>query len=237
LIQHLVAGNPSPAYVQRVATVFANNGSGVRGDMKAVLTAIFLDSEARALDAQTGDAIESNPSVQDGHLREPLLFVPNLLRGLNATPTSTTAVYPYMNLAANGLGALNEQPFNQGSVFNYFSPFYIIPSTSINAPEFALENTGTVIPRLTLTDAIIHSNSSYGMSVDLSATGVLGSQASNPAGLVDYLGSIFMHSQMPTDMRSALITEVTSIPATNPGERAAVAAYLVLTSSQYKILQ
>jgi hypothetical protein len=75
------------------------------------------------------------------------------------------------------------------------------------------------------------------MSVDLSATGVLGSQASNPAGLVDYLGSIFMHSQMPTDMRSALITEVTSIPATNPGERAAVAAYLVLTSSQYKILQ
>ena len=69
LIQHLVTGNPSPAYVQRVAEVFANNGSGVRGDMKAVLTAIIMDQEARAGDAQTGDQAESNPAVDGGHLR------------------------------------------------------------------------------------------------------------------------------------------------------------------------
>ncbi len=40
LIQHMVKSNPSPAYIQRVAAAFANNGSGVRGDMQAVLTAI-----------------------------------------------------------------------------------------------------------------------------------------------------------------------------------------------------
>ena len=35
LIQHLVTSNPSPAYVQRVARVFADNGLGVRGDMQS----------------------------------------------------------------------------------------------------------------------------------------------------------------------------------------------------------
>ena len=43
LIQRLVTSNPSPAYVGRVAAVFANDGSGVRGDLKAVLKAILLD--------------------------------------------------------------------------------------------------------------------------------------------------------------------------------------------------
>jgi uncharacterized protein (DUF1800 family) len=236
LIQHLVSGNPTPAYVQRVASVFANNGSGVRGDMKAVLTAIFLDSDARAGDTQTGDQAESSPAVDGGHLREPLLFIPNLLRGLGAIPTSSTLVYPYMNLSATGLSNLNEQPFNQSSVFNYFPPSYVIPSRTVNAPEFSLENTGTIIPRLTISDALIHSGGGYGMTVDISATGVLGSKASVPATLVDYLGMIFMHSQMPTDMRNAIIGEVANIPVTNLPERAAVASYLVLTSSQYKVL-
>ena len=50
LIQHLVTSNPSPAYIQRVSGVFLNNGAGVRGDMKAVITAILTDPEARAGD-------------------------------------------------------------------------------------------------------------------------------------------------------------------------------------------
>src|SRR6202451_3853433 len=85
LIQHLVTGNPSPGYVQRVSAVFANTGSGVRGDMKAVLSAIVMDQEARAGDAQTGDQAESNPAVDGGHLRDPLLWAMNLVRGLGAT--------------------------------------------------------------------------------------------------------------------------------------------------------
>ena len=47
MIQRLVTSNPSGAYVTRVAAAFANNGAGVRGDMKALLTAILLDPEAR----------------------------------------------------------------------------------------------------------------------------------------------------------------------------------------------
>lgn len=234
LIQHLVSGHPTPAYVQRVSTVFANNGSGVRGDMRAVLTAIILDPEARAGDSQTGDQAEMSPVNQGGHLREPLLFVPNLLRGLNATQTNAADLYPYVSLAANGLGSMGEQPFNQASVFNYYPPSYVIPATAVNSPEFSLENTATIIPRMTLSDSIIHSG--YGVKVDLSATGALGSLASNPGNLVDYLGMVFMYSQMPTDMRTIIIGEVNSIASTNPAARAAVATYLVVTSSQYKII-
>ncbi|OOZ42455.1 hypothetical protein BOW52_03080, partial [Solemya elarraichensis gill symbiont] len=47
LIQRLVTSNPTPAYVARVAAVFNDNGSSVKGDLAAVVTAILLDSEAR----------------------------------------------------------------------------------------------------------------------------------------------------------------------------------------------
>jgi uncharacterized protein (DUF1800 family) len=235
LIQHLVTGNPSPAYVQRVSEVFANNGSGVRGDMKAVLTAIIMDQEARAGDAQTGDQAESNPAIDGGHLREPLLWTLNLVRALGATPSKPNDPYPYVDFMTEFVGALGESPFTQSSVFNYFPPQYVIPQTAINSPEFGLENTGTIVPRLNLANAIVN-NAADGLLVDLSATSVVGQQGGNPAQLADYLGMLFMHSQMPTDMRSELITAISAIPVTDLQSRAEVAVYLVVTSSQYKIM-
>ena len=65
MIQRLVTSNPSPAYVGRVAAVFANNGSGVRGDLKAVWTAILNDTEARTLPAAS--------DTLSGKLREPVV--------------------------------------------------------------------------------------------------------------------------------------------------------------------
>ena len=47
LIQHLIASNPSPQYVGRIAVVFNDNGRGVRGDLRSVIRAIYLDPEAR----------------------------------------------------------------------------------------------------------------------------------------------------------------------------------------------
>src|SRR5262249_45616699 len=71
LIHQLVTSNPTPSYVGRCSAAFANNGSGVRGDMTAVITAILLDPESR------GD-VKTDPNY--GHLREPLLLMTNLLR-------------------------------------------------------------------------------------------------------------------------------------------------------------
>jgi uncharacterized protein (DUF1800 family) len=235
LIQRLVAGNPSPAYVQRVAAVFADNGSGVRGDMKAVITAILLDPEARANDALTGDQLATSPTVQSGHLREPTLWAVELARGLNAAVANPTAGYPLINMGNGQLVAIGDPPFGAPSVFGFFPPSYVIPQTSLLAPEFGLENTGSVIPQFNMANYIMH-NTASGLTVDFSATGQLGGRASDPGALVDYLGMIFMHSQMPSDVRSAIVDNISSIAATNPSARASVAAYLVVTSPQYRVM-
>ena len=221
LIQHLVASNPSPAYVGRVAARFADNGNGVRGDMQAVVRAILMDPEARA-----GD---TDPTQNGGHLREPILYVANVIRGLSYGNTDSQGNYSTLS---NYSGNLGERPYESPSVFNFFPPSYVIPDSSINAPEFAEENTATATLRLTLANSVVY-NSISGFKTDLSATSALGLMAANPANLVDSLGTMFMHAQMPTNMRSAIISQIT--PLTDLGERVRVATYLVITSSQYKI--
>jgi uncharacterized protein (DUF1800 family) len=228
LIQHLVAGNPSPAYVGRISAVFANNGNGVRGDMQAVVRAILEDSEARA-----GD---TNPNFDSGHLREDMLYTTNVLRGLGFS--STSSIGDYSTLAPY-VSPLGELPYASSSVFNFFPPNYIIPDTTINAPEFSQENTGSAILRLTLADNIVNNKLAY-YKIDLSATSALGITASktgvaatDAGNLVDSLGIIFMHGQMPAQMRTAIVNHVATL--TNIPERVRVGTYLVITSSQYKI--
>jgi uncharacterized protein (DUF1800 family) len=229
LIQHLVSSNPSPEYVSRVAAVFANNGNGVRGDMKAVITAILMDTEARAAD--------SNPAVDGGHLREPILYITDVLRGLGFTPTDANAGadYAYMSLS-NYANNLSERPMRSGSVFNFFPPSYVIPGTTINAPEFGLENTASVILRLSLADSFVN-NKISGFTVDLSSTSALGvTAASNPGQLVDTLAATLMHSQMPTAMRTDIVNQVTAVASSNPALRVRVAVYLIISSSGYKVI-
>ena len=79
LIQRLVTSNPSPAYVGRVAAVFNNNGSGVRGDMKAVVARRSCSTPRRA---------PSSTSASAGKVREPVLRLAHMLRAFNATSTS-----------------------------------------------------------------------------------------------------------------------------------------------------
>ncbi len=226
LIQHLVSSNPTPGYVGRVAAVFANNGAGVRGDMKAVIKAILNDTEARA-----GDA---DGNADGGHLREGILYVANVIRGLGYTNTSTVGDYSSLG---NYSAPLGERPYASPSVFNFFPPDYVLPDTTVLAPEFGQENTATGILRLTLADNMVYNRISN-FTVDLSATSALGKTATTtPAGaaaLVDSLGIIFMHGQMPSTMRTAIINHITTL--TDPAQRVRVATYLVLTSSQYKIL-
>jgi uncharacterized protein (DUF1800 family) len=228
LIQHLVASNPSPAYVSRVSAVFAKNSNGVRGDMQAVLRAILEDPDARA-----GD---TSPSFDGGHLREAMLYTTDVLRGLGATNTAADGDYSSLG---NYTSALGERPYSSGSVFNFFPPNYIVPGTTFNAPEFGQENTASAILRLTLADNIVNNRISN-FAIDLSATSALGVLASktgnamtDSGALVDSLGVIFLHGQMPTNMRTAIVNHVATL--TNIPERVRVATYLVITSSQYKI--
>jgi uncharacterized protein (DUF1800 family) len=222
LIQHLVTSTPSPAYVSRVAAVFANNGNGARGDMQAVIRAILTDSEARA-----GD---TNASFDGGHLREPVLFLTAMMRGLNFTNTDANSSYFSLS---NQSSKLSEEPYRANAVFNFFPPDYVIPATTLNAPEFGIENTASSILELTLADTLVN-NKLNSFSVDLSNTSTLGTMAANPTTLVNYLSMLFMHSQMPSNMQSTIISTIT--PLTSNAQRARVATYLVITSSQYKII-
>ena len=133
LIQHLVTSNPSPAYIQRVADVFKNNGSGVRGDMTAVITAILMDPEARRGD-EPATAVAT-----DGHLQEPILFMAGLLRAFNATTDGA-------NLPGQG-GNMGQTALDPASVFNFYSPLYVITGTTSKGPEFQILTTATTLAR------------------------------------------------------------------------------------------
>jgi uncharacterized protein (DUF1800 family) len=235
LIQHLVTSTPSPAYVARVAAVFADDGTAqhTRGNMQAVIQAILLDTEARA-----GD---TNASFNGGHLREPLLYMTGVMRGLGFTfigaGAGTGAEYYYT--PSNFTNPLGEKPYTSGSVFNFFPPDYVIPGTTTNAPEFGIENTASAVLRLTLADNLVYNRISD-FSVDLSATSALGMMASatgnattDSTNLVTALNNIFMHGQMPTQMSAPIITHVATV--TNIPQRVRVATYLMITSSLYKV--
>jgi uncharacterized protein (DUF1800 family) len=236
LIQHLVASNPSPAYVSRVAGIFANDGTGKRGNMKAVITAILTDVDARAAD--------TSPNFDGGHLREPMLYMTNVMRGLgfvnnDAKAGNDVIANASYNTVGNYTSPLGERPYTSGSVFNFFPPNYVIPGTTLNAPEFGQENTASAVLRLSLANSLVYDGIS-GFTVDLSKTSALGITASatgnamtDSGNLVDSLGVIFMHGQMPAQMRTAIVNHIATL--TDPAQRVRVATYLVITSSFYKI--
>jgi uncharacterized protein (DUF1800 family) len=236
LIQHLVASSPSPAYVARASAVFANDGTGKRGNMKAVITAILTDADARAAD--------TSPNFDGGHLREPMLYMTNVMRGLgfvnnDAKARNDVIANASYNTVGNYTSPLGEKPYTSGSVFNFFPPNYVIPGTTLNAPEFGQENTASAVLRLTLANTLAY-NGISGFTVDLSKTSALGITASatgnamtDSGNLVDSLGVIFMHGQMPTQMRTDIVNHIATL--TDPAQRVRVATYLVITSSFYKI--
>lgn len=147
LIQRLVTSNPSPGYVARVAAAFADNGSGVRGDMKAVIKAILLDPEAR-------DPVMINQPTW-GKLREPLLRVVNYARAFNAASTSGYYALDQFTLDHG------QDPMNAPSVFNFFLPTHSPPGPltqlGLVAPEFQIINASTAItgPNYFWEDAIL----------------------------------------------------------------------------------
>ena len=138
LIQRLVTSNPSSAYVGRVAAAFNNNGAGVRGDMKTVVMAILMDEEARSPAGLTQPGF--------GKLREPMLRLVQWARTFGAT-----SQYGYWKIGdtSNPGTRLSQSPLRSPSVFNFFRPGYVPPSTALAAarqvaPEFQLVNESSV---------------------------------------------------------------------------------------------
>ena len=232
LIHQLVTSNPSPAYVGRCSAAFANNGSGVRGDMKAVITAMLLDPEAR------GDA-KTDPNY--GHLREPVLLMTNLLRTFNGSGAVSDGVLASTPFSyTNDLG---QNLFNPPTVFGYYPADYGVPSTTLFGPEFGILDTSTTFKRANFLNTLFLANAGAGIPLS-NPNRPLGTKAdystyqamaATPQTLVDALNTRMMHGTMSTGMNASIFTAVTAIPAANAALRTQTAIYLVATSSQYQV--
>jgi uncharacterized protein (DUF1800 family) len=216
MIQHLVTGNPTPGYVARVVSAWRGTG----GEMRAVIKAILLDSEARA-----GDGGPADPGF--GHLREPVLMINTLLRGLNATVDADNA----LAAQANSMG---QNVYYPASVFNYFSPGFRFtsqpanqPPVSINSPEFQIYTTSTALIRSNFLNRLIYGTIN-GVTLDFTPY-----QSLTPAQLIDTWNQALLHGSMSAPMQASILKAVNAQTTAKAKVQAAI--YLTAASSQFQV--
>lgn len=244
LIQKLVTSNPSPAYVQRVAEKFNNDGSGRRGNLEAVVRAILLDAEARTTPS-------GNAAATAGKLKEPLLRLTQLWRAYDAR-SGGEKLGAARNFSGGASGTFGQAQGSSPSVFNFFSPFYAPPGeiadAGLVAPEMQLAteylNTQTTNFFWTQVTTRTHVNAARlnvdDVYIDISNDLPL---ASNPDGLIDRVATRLLGDSnlLSVEMRAAIKAQLerTTIPATNPttaqATRVGDALYLILISPSYAL--
>ena len=226
LIQRLVTSNPSPAYVGRVAAVFADNGKGVRGDLAAVVRAILLDTDARSDAALTG--------ANAGKLREPVLRLTGWARAFGATSPSNAWAIGDTSSTTSRLG---QSMGRSQTVFNFFRPGYSPPNTALSAaglvaPEFQVTNEQTVIAYVNYMYSLIL-NGAGDTKADYTA---ILAKAGDSAALVDEVNTLLAAGQLSAGTVSAIRAAVDSIAttATNAAQnRVSSAILLTLASPDY----
>ena len=247
LIQRLVTSNPSPAYVAAVASAF--NGSGTRGDMKAVIKAVLMHPEARAV------------SSTSGKLREPVLKLSAYLRAFPFK--SDTGDYKVGN-TDNAGSSLGQTPMRSPSVFNFYRPGYVPPGTEaaklgLAVPEMQLAQETTAAGYVNFMRDNVNSGvgafngtvngvalNRRDLQQDYSAEVAL---AADSSALADRMNDKLMYGTMP----AALKTEITGavdkivIPTLNAGgtnqsaidaaklNRVKAAMFLTLVSPEFQV--
>ncbi|MGA8087834.1 MAG: DUF1800 family protein [Terracidiphilus sp.] len=220
MIQHLVTSSPSPAYVSRVAAVFKDNGQGVRGDLKAVITAILLDPEARDTATDIG-----NPKF--GKVREALLRYTHWGRAFTAQ--SRTGGY-WIGSTEDPIWGLGQMTLRSPTVFNWFAPGYVPPGTSIEqagmvAPEMQMTNVTSVVGYLNFLQTAIASDATNGFDI-FSNYGAEMNLAANAGALVDRVNLLLMAGEMNSNLYNQILSAVNSIPIPS-GDQNAINAALV----------
>jgi uncharacterized protein (DUF1800 family) len=240
MIQHLVTSNPSPAYINRVAQVFENDGTGVRGNLQAVITAILMDPEAR-------DTASATSNQQYGKVREPLLRYTEWARAFTAQ--SRTASYN-TGSTEDPIYGFGEMWLRSPTVFNWFSPGYTPPGTPIAtagllAPETQIVNVSTVVGFINFMQGSIGASTTQGPDVFSSYAEEM-RLASTPDQLMDRINLLLMAGQMSTSLYNNIESAVTSIPipsgdpaATNAAllNRVETAVYLTVASPDFAAQQ
>jgi uncharacterized protein (DUF1800 family) len=230
LIQRLVTSNPSPAYVRRVAQVFANDGNDQRGNLAAVLKAVLLDSEAR------GDAALA--STQAGKLREPILRFTGWARAFGATSPGDAWAIGNTSDAGTRLG---QSPLRSPSVFNFFRPGYVPPNSAIGraalvAPEFQITHESSVVGYLNYMQTTIASGrgdvrADYAPLLPLST---------DAAALVAEVDLLLAAGQLSAPTRQSLVAAINAMPSATEANRLArihASILLVMAAPEYLVLK
>ncbi|HEY0232690.1 MAG TPA: DUF1800 family protein [Dokdonella sp.] len=244
LIQRLVTSNPTPAYVQRVAQVFDDNGGGVRGDLGAVVRAILLDPEARYGQWSNAEGY--------GKLREPLLRLTHLWRAMAAQHECGIGTYAnlYRYPEWNPESYAGQAPLRSNSVFNFFRPDFAplgeVSDDGLLAPEFQIA-TDTLVTSFTnatqgrifydyIGSGSCDPNNPYGhVQIDADRDLAL---AADAGALLDRYDLLLMSGQMSAFMRQTLLDYLLTIDASNSDgarQRVQQALFLILTSPEYVI--
>jgi len=142
LITRLVTSNPSSSYINRVSTVFNNDGGGARGNLKAVVRAVLMDHEARGLYYRNQENY--------GKPKELLLAFTQFLRAFGVqkldgwksrTGASMKGVYQFYYLE----NVLGQAPLRSDTVFNFFAADFVpadshFISNNMVAPELQIQS-------------------------------------------------------------------------------------------------
>ena len=211
LIRALVTSNPSPAYIARVAEAFNDDGNGHRGEMKAVIRAILLDSEAR----------NDTPPPTFGRLRTPVQHTIALARALNLHLGKASGfAYLFYNM--------NEGMLDAASVFGHYSPSYRVPKPTLFGPEFQIYSASDAVNRANYFYTLLFNP--WPINPVLQPFVAL---AGNPTMLVHAVDTALMLGRMSPSTRSAILNALPAMPDNNA--RALTALYLAATSGEYLI--
>lgn len=237
LIQRLVTSNPTQDYIERIVTVFNNNGAGVRGDLAAVVKAILLDDEARQGHTQ-------NPDF--GKIREPVVRLAHVWRALNATTgPEADSVHATPNFYLYRVDEMTGQAVLQSkSVFNFYEPDHtVIPGGNTLSPEMQIMSEANL--------AATHNNYHHQIyrfnersdlnddnpRVTLIELRPLVELASDANALLDWYNLVFFSGGMPDDMRQTLFNYMGTLGSDDASRFAQVqdTLFMVLTAPQFHI--
>jgi len=232
LILKLITSNPSPSYIERVAQVFKDNGQGVKGDLSAVVKAIYLDPEARQFAA---------PLAYFGKVREPLLKQMQLWRVFKAK--SLNDRYYTSNLSLQ----FGQGPLQSPSVFNFYQPDHQpqeLSGSMLVAPELQIANDAYVINTLNthfdemsrrVAERYDELNENYVylyMGDDLELLANFGLNA-----VIDKYDTLFFAGAMSQDMRNAIYDMDAYFSSSESHLRLSYIVYLITVSAEYSLQQ
>jgi len=224
LIQRLVTSNPSHAYVARVSAAFNDDGSGVRGNLKAVVRAVLLDPEARQPDLAA-------PGW--GKVREPIVRFAAWARAFGAA--SNNGAWAMPDTTDNTI-RLAQSPMRSASVFNFFRPRYVPPVTELArqhlvAPELQITDETSIAGYLNFL-AIYVDRGWEDLQTPYAAEIAL---AQDPTTLVARVVLLLAGDAYSAETAGSIARAVATIPAGRPRDRVRAAIMLVAASPEYLV--